>query len=84
VTTPNHKLVPDVRWVLGAGAGDVLARSDPATPTDGRGAAVVVTDRAALLRQALVEDGDDPADAIPPPGTAFAAATAHYGLHVGC
>lgn len=27
VWTPNHKLVPDVRWILDAGAGDVIPRS---------------------------------------------------------
>lgn len=27
VWTPNHKLVPDVRWILDAGAGEVIPRS---------------------------------------------------------
>src|SRR5262249_48601484 len=27
VTVPNHKLIPDTRWVLDAGQDDVLARS---------------------------------------------------------
>src|SRR4051794_16534965 len=30
VSVPNHKLVPDTRWVLKAGVDDVIARSDPA------------------------------------------------------
>jgi hypothetical protein len=83
VTTPNHKLVPDVRWVLGAGVGDVLARSDPATTAE-RGVALVVAERSALLRQALVESADRPVDALPPPGFRFAGATEHYGVYVRC
>src|SRR3954451_21380207 len=29
VSTPTHKLIPDVRWVADLGAGRVVARSDP-------------------------------------------------------
>jgi hypothetical protein len=29
VSVPTHKLIPDVRWVLDAGKGKVVARSDP-------------------------------------------------------
>src|SRR3954462_2941472 len=70
VTTPTHKLIPDTRWVLGAGADDVLARADARTSArtkaaTRRGVALFVTDRGALLRQALVEKTDDVFDNIP-------------------
>ena len=85
VSVPNHKLVPDVRWILDAGERDVVARSDPAQRARvRRGVAIYVTDRAALLRQALVEDSDDPLDSVPMPGFVRVATTEHYGAYVRC
>jgi hypothetical protein len=85
VSVPNHKLVPDVRWILDAGERDVLARSDDSTRLRvRRGVAIYVADRAALLRQALVEDGDDPLDSVPLPGFERVATTEHYGAYVRC
>src|SRR3954466_15241018 len=50
VSVPNHKLVPDTRWVLKAGVDDVIARSDPAQRNRiRRGVAVYATSRASLL-----------------------------------
>ncbi len=85
VSVPNHKLVPEVRWILGAGAGDVIARSDDDQEIrKRRGVAIYVTERSALLRQALVEPSDDPFDSIPMDGFEFVGASAHYGAYVGC
>ena len=85
VSVPNHKLVPDVRWILDAGERDVLARSDDSTRSRvRRGVAIYVADRAALLRQALVEEGDDPLDSVPLPGFERVATTEHYGAYVRC
>jgi hypothetical protein len=69
VSTPNHKLIPDVRWVLDAGEDDVVARSDKTTATArASGVALLTTSRSAVLRQALVEDGDDTTTILPPDG----------------
>jgi hypothetical protein len=85
VSVPNHKLVPDVRWILDAGERDVLARSDDSTRSRvQRGVAIYVADRAALLRQALVEEADDPLDSVPLPGFERVATTEHYGAYVRC
>jgi hypothetical protein len=85
VSVPNHKLVPDVRWILDGGVDDVVARSDPDQAARiRRGVAVYVTDRAALLRQALVEDADDPLDSVPMAGFTRVATTEHYGAYVRC
>src|SRR6185369_4332380 len=47
VTTPNHKLVPDTRWILGADADQVLARADPAAEARaGKGVSLFVVNRA--------------------------------------
>lgn len=85
VSVPNHKLVPDVRWVIDGGVDDVIARSDPASDRlERRGVALYVTDRAALLRQALVEAGDDPFDSIPMAGFVRVATSDHYGAYGSC
>jgi hypothetical protein len=85
VSVPNHKLVPDTRWVTDRGVSGVLARADPKSAGKyGRGVALVVTDRTALLRQALVDPSDDPLDSVPPPGFVRAATTSYYGAYVKC
>jgi hypothetical protein len=85
VSVPNHKLIPDVRWLTGGSVAEVLARSDPDSEGRlGRGVALLVTDRTALLRQALVEPGDDPMTSVPPPGFVRVATTQHYGAYVRC
>jgi hypothetical protein len=86
VSTPTHKLVPDTRWILGAGADTVLARADPrAKARVARGGvALFVVDRGALLRQALVADTDDPFDNLPLPDYRRVAFTSYYSAYVRC
>ena len=86
VSVPNHKLVPDTRWVLDAPEAGVLARADPTTAARVArgGVALLVTDRTALLRQAIVDDTDDPLDSVPPPGYVRVATTPYYGAYVKC
>lgn len=89
VSTPNHKLVPDVRWILDAGVGDVLARSDPRQSRRIRrgGVAIYPTERQALLRQGFTAGDDAPRDtanSLPMPGFEWVAATTHYGAYVRC
>lgn len=88
VWTPNHKLIPDTRWVAHLSAGKVRARSDP--KWDGkmtRGVAVLPVSRLALIRQGFTQDVNTPEDTAnvqPPPGWTFAGATQHYGAYVHC
>lgn len=90
VSTPTHKLIPDTRWVLGASAGQVLARADArqsakTRAATQRGVALFVVDRAALLRQSLVEDSDDVFDNIPAAGFLGPIAfTDYYSAYVRC
>jgi hypothetical protein len=88
VSVPNHKLVPDTRWVLKAGADDVIARSDPAQRNRiRRGVAVYATSRQSLLRQGFTpEDSstEDIKNSLPMPGFTFVAATGFYGAYVRC
>ena len=71
VYVPNHKLIPDVRWILDRPKSGVLARSNvrskrnPA-PAPTRGVVILVHDRPALFKQALVTPADEAADNLPP------------------
>jgi len=85
VSTPNHKLLPDSRWILGANDREVIARSDPAAERRiHRGVALYVVNRDALLRQALVDKTDDPFDSIPMDGFRRQAFNAYYSAYVRC
>jgi hypothetical protein len=92
VSTPTHKLIPDARWILDAGPDDVIARADAkAVRRAERGVALYVTDRGALLRQALVEASDNVFDNIPGwiggrqlQGFERVAFSDYYGAYVRC
>jgi hypothetical protein len=85
VSTPNHKLVPDVRWILGASAGEVIPRADDSEAQRiKKGVSIFVVDRGALLRQALVAETDDPFDNLPLPGFKRLAFTDYYAAYVRC
>jgi len=85
LSTPNHKLIPDVRWVTGLPEERVIARSDPQQRRRiHRGVALYVTERYALVRQAFVSPLDDPATQLPLPGFHRVAGTGYYGAYVRC
>jgi hypothetical protein len=88
VSTPNHKLIPDSRWILDASVSKVIARSD-ATQRGRihRGVAIYATNRMSLLRSGFtsgVETPQDTADNLPMAGFTWVAATAYYGAYVRC
>jgi hypothetical protein len=83
VSTPNHKLIPEARWILGAGEHGVVARSDRRQRHRiRRGVAIYVTDRTWLLRYALGDPSDDPLDSVPMDGFRPAAHTGFYSAYV--
>jgi hypothetical protein len=84
VYVPNHKLIPDVRWILDRRASGVLARSSDDVGEPRRGVAIVVHNRPAIFKQALVTDNDDPADNLPPAGFTRVATSRYYGAYVHC
>jgi hypothetical protein len=84
VYVPNHKLIPDVRWILDRPRSGVLARSSDEIGPPRRGVALLVHDRPALFKQALVTDDDDPRDNLPPAGFTRAATSRYYGAYVRC
>ncbi len=84
VYVPNHKLVPDVRWILRRPAAGVLARSDGRVSQPRRGVVILVHDRPALFKQAFVTDDDETANNLPPAGFVRATTSRYYAAYVGC
>jgi hypothetical protein len=81
---PNHKLIPDVRWVLDRPQSGVIARSSQTTGAPRRGVVLVVHDRPAIFKQAFVTDNDKTVDNLPPAGFLRAATSQYYGAYVNC
>jgi hypothetical protein len=84
VYVPNHKLIPDVRWILDRPRSGVLARSSAKVGKPRRGVAILVHTRTALFKQALVTADDDPADSLPPARFTRAATSSYYAAYVHC
>ncbi len=66
VTTPTHKIVPDVRWLLDADSDEVISRSDPELPPVIAGELAIGQGRRTLDKQAF--DGDTAATTQASPG----------------
>lgn len=89
IYVPNHKLIPDVRWILDRPQSDVIARSSLRTsegpgPPPARGVTILVHNRPAIFKQAFVTDDDESADNLPPPGFVRAATSQYYAAYVRC
>jgi hypothetical protein len=83
VSFPNHKLVPEARWILRAGERDVVARSDRSQARRiRRGVAIYAVGPKAFRRYGY--SPDDVSNALPLPGFAFARANGHFGAYVRC
>ena len=100
LSVPNHKLIPDVRWISDLPDGKVLARSEGIYRGDDAkrvaraavvrrtvaagGVALYPHGRTALFKQALVEDSDDPATVLPLAGYERVAVSNYYSAYVRC
>lgn len=87
VSVPNHKAIPDVRWIESLGPAGVVARSDPAqAPRARRGVAVFV--RGALLPDPTYDPfqvESDPRDIqVPGPGFEPAGTGELWSVYVRC
>jgi hypothetical protein len=83
LSLPNHKLVPDSRWVLDLPERRVVARSEKRRDPR-RGVGIYVVSRFALLRQALTEASDPATVQVPPPGWRRAVTSDFYAAYVRC
>jgi hypothetical protein len=68
LSVPNHKLVPDSRWILDLPEARVIPRAEPGAPKPRRGVALVVTSRFAVFKHAWSNDIDSPLIQEPPAG----------------
>jgi hypothetical protein len=94
LTFPNHKLVPDGRWILGASFEDVRTRAEshiaprpgePAPPPlPERGVHVIPTSRFAIFKHSLTNDSDPATIQLPPEGWAPVARSGHYAAYARC
>jgi hypothetical protein len=83
LSVPNHKIVPDSRWIAGLGRTRVVPRARPGADPR-HGVALVVNSRFAIFRHAWTS-GDDPAlIQLPPPGFRKAVVTRFYTAYVRC
>ena len=85
ISVPNHKLIPDVRWLARGGADDVLART-VAAPR--RGVAILVTGGTRFLKHPAYgpfdQDEDSARNQLPPPGFARAVVGRRFTAYVRC
>jgi hypothetical protein len=88
VSVPNHKLVPDVRWILDRGPSGVVARSeadsDPALAQRIRNGVALYPLGLAVTRYALVTTADNPLDDVPLRGFTRIAWTGYYAAYARC
>ena len=89
LTGPNHKIVPDSRWIANLGDGQVGARAesyrdDREVPLQTKGVAIVVTSRFAIFKHAWTDVADDPRIQVPPPGFKRVKTSRFYSAYVRC
>ena len=84
LTVPNHKLVPDSRWILDAPASRVIPRADREAPKPTRGVALVVVSRFAVFKHAWSNDTDSPLIQSPPAGWRRVASGDFYAAYARC
>lgn len=93
LSLPNHKLMPDARWILDVGPAAIVPRSqarvrarlgDPTLRRRiARGVAIYPTGTA-VFRQAIVDANDDPLDQVPPRGFRPILASQYYAVYARC
>ena len=88
VLVPNHRLIPDVRWIMDLPEDRVVARSDEDAAAGVRtGLAILPARRSILLRNGLDPVDDSPQDTaniLPPEGYVRIAGTAFYAAYARC
>jgi hypothetical protein len=86
LTAPNHKLVPDSRWILDLPRDRVLARADPDVPRRRlqHGVALYVTTRFAIFRHAFTNPVDPTSIEVPPPGWRRIATSEYVAAYARC
>jgi hypothetical protein len=81
---PNHKLLPDSRWILDLPARRVIPIAQRGSPKPRRGVMLVVTSRFAIFKHAWSNDIDSPLIEVPPPGWHRIATSDFYAAYARC
>jgi hypothetical protein len=88
VSVPNHKLIPDARWLLDRSASGVIARSDadthPALEARIQHGVAIYALQLVFTRYALATPADNPADQVPLRGFTRIATTTYYAAYARC
>ena len=89
ITLPNHKLVPDTRWIADEPFERVWARAEALRKVDPRrkqrrGVAIYVTSRFALFKHAFTNDADSALIEVPPDGWKPVARSEYYTAYARC
>jgi hypothetical protein len=79
---PNHKLVPDARWILDERFEDVKTRVEVEAPE--KGVFVLATSRFAIFKHAFTNDNDPSIIQVPPEGWEPVARSVHYAAYAKC
>ncbi len=93
LSLPNHKLMPDARWLLDTPPSAIIARSQARTLA--RAGNPTLRERAthgvaiyplgeAVFRQALVEQSDNPLDQVPMRGFRLILTSQYYAVYARC
>jgi hypothetical protein len=88
ITTPNHKLVPEIRAILGLPAGAIVPRSDRSRMPQTRGVALIIDRR--LERLPALDVGEVPRDGggevlqVPPAGFVPIGGNASFAVWGAC
>jgi hypothetical protein len=82
--TPNHKLVPDSRWILDLPESKVIPIAEPGSPKPRRGVVLVVTSRFAIFKHAWSNDIDSPLIQAPPAGWRRIVTSDFYAAYARC
>jgi hypothetical protein len=82
--SPNHKLVPDSRWILDLPRGKVVPIAQPGSPKPRRGVVLVVTSRFAIFKHAWSNDVDSSLIEVPPRGWRRVVTSDFYAAYARC
>jgi hypothetical protein len=86
ISVPTHKLIPDTRWILDAGKGEVVARSDPSPVAQRKaqyGVAVYPVGRRNVLRTGIAVS-TDPLTQVPVRGFKRIAVERYFSAYLRC
>ncbi len=84
LTLPNHKLVPDARWIADLPYEKVRARADPDFRPPRKGVGIYVNSRFAMFKHALSSPNDSVLVQVPPPNFQRVKVTRFYAAYVSC